>query len=454
MDKFKVLIVDDDPDLLESVADVLKQKGYSTAKADSGEKALGMISEESHYNLALVDLKLPGMNGMEVLKKLKEEFSEIAVIIITGHATIESAVNAMKLGAVDYLEKPVNPEELLLVVDKERKFQQLVNQNAYFMGELSRRYNIDNIIGNSSAMLEVFDKLEAVADSDSSLLITGESGTGKELIAHHCHYASSRKRGPLVKVSCATLSPGVFESELFGHERGAFTGAVRAKQGRFEMANGGSLFLDEVGDIPLSFQVKLLRVLQSMEFEKVGGTKPVKSNFRLISATNHDLRKDIESESFREDLYFRLNVVEIEIPPLRKRNEDIPLLLHHFIEIYSQKTNKRITRYADDALEVLQNYHWPGNIRELKNVVERAFVYCREEVIGIHHLPQHILSKSNGNLDLSRIPSRSLEEIEKELVNLCLSEAKGNRSHAAKMLGISRGTLHSKMKRYGLEKSG
>lgn len=449
---FKILLIDDDPSLLESLADVLTLRGYSVDKATSGENGIKLLSGENHYNLALVDLLLPGKDGLEILKIIKDKFPKTSVIILTGHATIDSVVSAMKIGAVDYLEKPVKPEALILVVEKERQFQQLVDQNAYFMSELSRRYNIENIVGKSPVMLDVFEKLRAIASTESSVLITGESGTGKELIAHHIHYTSWRRNAPLIKVSCATLAPGVLESELFGHERGAFTGAVNSKPGRFEMADGGSLFLDEVGDIPLSFQTKLLRVLQSMEFERVGGRKQLKSDFRLISATNHNLKEDIEKEVFRKDLYYRLNVVEIEIPPLRSRKEDIPYLLNHFINIYSLKTNKRITKYSDEALEAMQNYRWPGNIREFKNVVERAFVYCNEDIIGLQHLPQYLQSGQGKSFDLSQIPIRSLEKMEKALIELCLWEAKDNKSLAAKKLEISRSTLHSKIKKYQIDK--
>jgi len=452
--RFKILLVDDDANLVESLADVLENKGYQAAKAYSGEAALQALRDDPTFDLAVVDLVLPQMNGLDLLNNIRSDLeTPPAVVMITGYGSIDSAVKAMKLGAVDYLEKPVNPEALLFIIEKERDRQQLIDQNAYFMRELSERYRIENIIGLSPAMLEVFAKVKSIAASDAAILIVGESGTGKELIANHIHYSSARRKGPLIRVSCATLAPGVLESELFGHEKGAFTGATNAKPGRFELANDGTLFLDEVGDIPLPFQAKLMRVLQFMEFERVGGTKKLKSDFRIISATNHNLREDMRRDLFRRDLFFRLNTVEIDLPPLRERREDIPLLFNHFIQIYSRKMNKAIRGSSSELLPVLENYSWPGNVRELKNIVERALVYCKEDVIGIQHLPRYIYDPEPQGMDLSMLPARSLEEIEKRLVELCLWETKGNKSKAAQILGITRTTLLSKLKKHGISAS-
>ncbi|MCX6640315.1 MAG: sigma-54 dependent transcriptional regulator [bacterium] len=451
VENFRILLVDDDESLLESLEAILEQKGYSASKAHSGEKALKMLASESPYHLAVVDLKLPGMDGLKLLETIKAQGIQTAIIVLTGNGSVDSAVKAMKLGACDYLEKPVNPEAFLIIINKERERQQLIDQNAYFMRELSRRYQIENIVGDAPSMKNIFTKIQSVALSDSTVLITGESGTGKELIANHIHYSSSRRKGPLVKVSCATLGAGVLESELFGHERGAFTGAINAKPGRFELANGGTLFLDEVGDLPLGFQTKLLRVLQSKEFERVGGIKNIQSDFRLIAATNHDLKQDLLNGTFREDIYYRLNVIEIEIPPLRQRKEDVPLLLSHFINIYAQKTNKPITDATEEARSALCNYRWPGNVREFKNVIESAFVFCQDRKIGLQHLPAHLQSNStNEMVELTRLPTRSLREIEMAVVKLCLEETRGNRSQTAQLLGITRGTLHSKMRKYNL----
>ncbi len=451
---FKILLVDDDFNLMESLADVLETKGYQVGKANSGEAALKALHDDPTYNLAVVDLILPQMNGLDLLNNIRSGLeTPLAVVMVTGYGSIDSAVKAMKLGAVDYLEKPINPETLLFVIEKERDRQQLIDQNAYFMRELSERYKIENIIGLSPTMLEIFSKVKSIAASDAAILIAGESGTGKELIANHIHYSSARQKGPLIRVSCATLASGVLESELFGHEKGAFTSAISAKPGRFELAHGGTLFLDEIGDIPLSFQAKLMRVLQFMEFERVGGTKKLKSDFRIISATNHDLREDIRKGLFRQDLFFRLNTIEIELPSLRERREDIPLLLNHFIQIYSRKMNKAIRGSSSELLPVLENYYWPGNVRELKNIVERAFVYCKEDMIGLQHLPRYIYDMEPQGMDLSKLPTRSLEEVEKRLVELCLWETRNNKSRAAQMLGITRTTLISKLKKHGISAS-
>ena len=449
--EFKILLVDDDANLVESLTDVLEARHFQITKAYSGEDAFKALQCEPSINLAVLDLILPKMSGLELLRKIRVEL-EIppAVVMITGYGNVESAVKAIKLGAVDFLEKPINPEELLFIIEKERERQLLVDQNAYFMRELSKRYKIENIVGRSPAMMEVFEKVRSVAESEAPVLIVGENGTGKELIANHLHYSSARCRGPLISVSCATLAPGVLESELFGHERGAFTGAINAKPGRFEMANGGTLFLDEIGDIPLPFQSKLMRVLQFMEFERVGGTKMLKSDFRIISATNHNLSQSIRKGMFRQDLYFRLNTVEIKLPALRERREDIALLVGHFIQIYSRKTNKAIRGCTSELLSVLENYSWPGNVRELKNAIEHAFVYCREDTLGIQHLPRHIYDPDPLDLDLSMLPTRSLADVEQKLIELCLWENKGNKTKAAQALGINRTTLLSKMKVYGI----
>lgn len=450
MHEFRILLVDDDQYLLESMADTLIDRDYQVFKAASAEEALKILSNQVDVNLAIVDLVLPGMKGIDLLRRVREKYGETRFVVITGHGTVSSAVDAMKLGAIDFMEKPVNPEKLLLVVRKEHEHQRLVDQSAYFMAELSKRYKIENIVGRSTRMLEVFDKVKTISDSDSAVLITGESGTGKELIAYHIHYNSRRRKEPFIKVSCASLAQGVLESELFGHEKGSFTGAIQTKLGRFELAHGGTLFLDEVGDIPLPTQAKLLRVLQSMEFERVGGIKQIKSDFRLICATNQDLNKNIEKGIFREDLYYRINVLEIALPPLRERKEDIPTIVNHFIKVYSLQTNKLFTGISDEAMEVLVNYDWPGNVRELKNVVESASVYCKLETIGIQHLPQHLHTTSVGTLNLSQLPTRSLTEIERELIALCLWEAKGNKAKASEMLGISRPTLYDKLKKYNI----
>jgi DNA-binding NtrC family response regulator len=449
--EFRILLVDDDRELCESLAAIIEQKGYVAETAFSAEEALQKLIADDGFNLVFLDLILPQMNGIEFLEQLQAKSEKRpAVIMITGHGSVESAVKAMKLGAADYLEKPVNPEEMFLLIAREIQRQKLLDQTAYFMKELSEKYSIENIVGRSPLMQEVFEKVRSVADTDVAVLITGESGTGKELLANHIHYSSSRRDGPLEKLSCASLAQGVIESELFGHEKGAYTGAECTKPGRFELAHNGTIFLDEVGDIPLPFQAKLLRVLQSREFERVGGVQKLTSDFRLITATNQNLQDNIRKGLFRRDLYYRINVMEIELPPLRKRKEDIPDLLAHFIRIYSEKTNKKVHGSAEGVLDALQSYDWPGNVREFKNVIERAFVYCRGNVIEMQHLPKFIHSGHAAPLDLSGLPTRSLQEVERSLIVLALDEARGNLTHAAKSLGIGRMTLRSKLKRYGL----
>jgi DNA-binding NtrC family response regulator len=450
MSDFRILLVDDEADQLETLTDILEVRGYTVTGQKTGELALEALSENSPFHLVIADLRLPGMDGLELVKRVRALPQPPSVIMITGHGSIDNAVKAMKLGALDYLEKPVNPEALLLQVQKAQERQILVDQNAFFMRELAGRYHIENIIGHSPVMLEVFDKIRSLATSDASVLITGESGTGKELIANHLHYASSRQTGPLVKVSCAALAPGVLESELFGHERGAFSGAIYGRAGRFEQADRGTLFLDEVGDIPIPTQTKLLRVLQSGEFERVGGNLMHKSNFRLISATNQDLKKDIKKETFRQDLYYRLCVVEIEMPPLRSRREDLPLLINHFIKLYREKTNKRIEAIEAEAMAALMRYNWPGNVRELKNVIEAAFVYCTGEIIQVKQLPPQIHCIETNPADLSRLSIRTLDEIECAMIELCMVEMKGNKSKAAELLGVTRTTLISKLHKHGL----
>jgi DNA-binding NtrC family response regulator len=450
--KFNVLVIDDDPTFLETAESILKIKGFGTSTAISGEKALAKISNEEKYHLVLLDLGLPDIHGLDLLEKIKEKHRELPVYIITGEEKIQMAVKAIKLGAEDYLVKPVKPEKLVALAEKEREHQQIIDQNAYFMSELSQRYNIENIVGQSRIMQDIFKRIEVVSDSDTTVLITGESGTGKELIANHIHYSSRRRSRPLVTVSCSALAPSVFESELFGYEKGAFTGAERTYIGRFELADGGTLFLDEIGDIPLQYQTKLLRVLQTKEFERVGGNKPISSDFRLIAATNHNLEEDVRKGLFREDLYYRLRVAEIVLPPLRQRKEDIPFLLKHFIDIYANKTNKCIVGSYDEVKDVFEAHDWPGNVRELKNVVERAFVYHQEKDIAIRHLPNYIhSSRSDQSIDLSHLPTRNLAEVEKALVELCMWESGGNKSKAAEMLGIMRSTLQGKLAKYDLE---
>jgi DNA-binding NtrC family response regulator len=452
-EKFKMLLVEDDLYQRESLGDVLAQRGYPVTAATSGEEALEMLSERSDYKLALVDLRLPNMGGLDLLKAMKPQYPEIEVIVITGYGSIKTAVDAMKLGAVDYLEKPVVTEELLILLEREYKRQLSEDRSNYLMAELSDRYQLENIVGGSTVMKQVIEQAQAVSSSDASVLITGESGTGKELIAHHIHYASPRRKGKLIKVSCAAFAPGLIESELFGHEKWAYTSAMRARKGRFEMANMGTIFLDEISDIPFEHQAKLLRVLQFKEFEKVGGSTTIKSNFRIITATNHRLEEDVEKGEFRKDLYYRLMVVEIEVPPLRQRKEDIRPLLKHFITIYETKTNKRIRGNIDDTVSVFEKHDWPGNVRELKNVVERAFALygSSNKYLDTKNLPLCIQSEQINPINSPHLSTRRLDDVEKALIEQCLTESRGNKTHAAKLLDIARTTLNSKIEKHNIK---
>ncbi len=446
----KILIVDDEQPILDSLGDLLVQRGYSVGTAKSAEEALESLNESDSFDLALVDYLLPGINGIDFIKQIKQEHPDLSIIMITGKGTISLAVEAMKSGVADFLEKPVNPEELHLIIKRELKYKHAIDQNAYFMAELARRSSIENIVGQTDSMLAIFEQVRQVAQTDASVLITGESGTGKELFAHHIHYCSRRKNGRLVQFSCVDLAPGIVESELFGHKKGSYTGAISTEKGRFEFADGGTLFLDEIGDIPLEFQPKLLNVLQSKQFTPIGGNRSFSSDFRLITATNKDLEQKIARDQFRSDLYYRLNVVEIKVPPLRDHKGDIPPLLNHFIKVYREKTNNPIRGITKAAQDMLMHYNWPGNIRQLKNAIEWAFVFCHEDLIDIGHLPSYV---SDDNSKLSLTPTQgctNLALIEKDLILKCLQKTNWNKTHAADLLGINRNTLRSKIQRYGI----
>ena len=436
--------------MLEVLSDVLVAEGHPVTPASGGFEALEKLEKGSGYDLVITDLKMPKMNGLELLESIKEKWPDIPVVILTAYGTVESAVEAIKKGAYDYILKPFKPSEIFGVIGRLLERKSLLEDNIYFQEELSKAYGFENIIGNSPAMREVFEKVETVAQTDSSVALSGESGTGKELIAHVIHFSSRRKEKRFMKVSCAAFAEGVLESELFGHEKGAFTSAISRKLGRFEMADGGTLFLDEIGDIPLSTQITLLRVLQTKEFERVGGTETIKVDVRLISASNQNLEEKIKEGAFREDLYYRLNVVPINIPPLRERREDIPILSNHFLQMFSKETNKRIDRISEKATELLLGYSWPGNVRELRNYIERAVVFCRSRVIEPQDLPPLLSDRRDRRGITLNLESKSLYEMEKNLIRNVLENTQWNLSRAASELHISRGTLYSKLKKYGL----
>jgi two-component system response regulator AtoC len=445
MKKVKILVVDDETIVRESLSDWLKDVGYQVFTAENGHKALEMIEKEMP-GIMIADLVMPGMDGIELMKKAKALQPKIEVIIITAYASIPTAIVAMKEGAYDYIEKPFCPERAEFLVEKLVEHQELVEENLSLRQKLEDRYRFENIIAKSSKMQRVIEVIKVVAKSNATVLITGESGTGKELVARAIHSQSHRRNKPFVAVSCAALPESLLESELFGHEKGAFTGAYAQKKGKFEFANGGTLFLDEVGEMSANIQVHLLRVLEEKEFTRVGGNEPIKVDVRVLSATNKDLRKAIEKQEFREDLYYRLNVVNIELPPLRERREDVPLLAEHFLHKFAMENQKEITGFSPKAMELVLDYDWPGNVRELENAIERAIILTQDSLITVADLPQENLSPA-----YSTTPKKNLKEVEKGHIWNVLRGTGENYSEAARILGISRMTLYNKAKEYGFD---
>ena len=452
-DGLRILLVDDEVNMLEALGDILRSKGHAVSTATSGLEAIEQLQGSTPFDLIIADLKMPGMDGMELLERVKQACPWTMFVMLTGYGTIKNAIEAIKKGAYDYILKPFNPDEILQIVNRIVERKNLLESNIYFQEALSKNYHFDNIVGKAPAMQGIFERIKTIAPTNSSVLLTGESGTGKELLAHVIHYSSPRRNKPFIKVSCASLSDGVLESELFGHEKGAFTSAFAQRKGRFELADQGTLFLDQIGDIPLSTQAKLLRVLQAMEFERVGGTETIRVDVRLISATNQDLEKAIGEERFREDLFYRLNVVPIHIPPLRERKEDIPLVASHFLRIFSKEVHKSVDGISDEALNLMVSYRWPGNVRELRNYMERAVVLCETDVIQPTDLPPELRGADEGKGFALRLSSKSLPEAERILIAKTLEETGWNLSKSAVLLRISRGTLYSKIKKYGLNKA-
>ena len=449
-----ILIVDDEKNYLVILEALLAPEGYEIITEDNAFNALRLI-KEADLDLVITDMKMPGMNGMVLLEEVKNIDPELPVIIMTAYGTIEMAVEAMKKRAYDYITKPFRNEELKLTIKKALEFYSLKKENRLLSEALSDRYKYGNMIGKSKPMLKIYDMIGKVAQSRASVMITGPSGTGKELIAKAIHYGSPRKNRPFVSINCGALTETLLESELFGHEKGAFTGAVSMKKGRFELADGGTLFLDEVGEMPPSLQVKLLRVLQEMEFERVGGTKTIKVDVRILTASNRKLKEDVDRGIFREDLFYRLNVVEIDAPPLIDRIEDIPFLVAHFIEKF-QPSEKRKIQLAPEVWKALYSYTWPGNIRELENTIERALVMSSDETITLGDLPDDLVKKKKEKIDLDKIVPRNLtlaealEQIEGKLIVRALKASNNVQSKAAEMLGISRRVMHYKIKKYGM----
>jgi DNA-binding NtrC family response regulator len=484
-----VLIADDEINIRRVLEAILRRDGYEVRTAANGEEALAQMSRDVHT--VITDLKMPGLDGMGLLRRLSADFADVPVVMITAHGSVENAVEAVKLGAFDYVEKPFDQEQIRQIVAKAMRTHMLSRRDV--RPEETGAPGRFRLVGNSNAIRQIYQVVEKVADTPSTVLITGESGTGKELVARALHDNSSRKLGPFIKINCAAIPKTLMESELFGYEKGAFTGAVGSKPGRFELAHGGTLFLDEIGEIPVEMQVKLLRVLQESEFERVGGIKTIKVDVRLITATNRDLAAEIISGGFRDDLYYRLNVVPIHLPPLRERREDIPLLVDHFLTRFNERLKKQITGIESEALLQLVAHGWPGNIRELENVMERTILFCENSLIRLNNLPPELVGSSlisvasvegktpvtpsaasSGSLPVQAAtpvvaaPPSSLppvgeevgslkeavraetERVERELIQRALDETGGNVTQAARKLQISRKSLQTKMKELGL----
>jgi DNA-binding NtrC family response regulator len=447
-DPFRILVVDDEPAQRELVGGFLRKHGFDVVEAGSGREAVARFKEES-FDLVLTDQRMPDLSGLDVLEAVRSTSPEAAVVIMTAYGTIETAVSAVKAGAADYLTKPLNLDDLLHRVYRVRERQRLVAENRELREALAGRHRVEGIIGDSGRMQEVLSLVRRVAPSDATVLIRGESGTGKELIARALHQASPRATGALVKVNCAALAESLLETELFGHEKGAFTGAVASRKGRFELADGGSIFLDEIGDLPPHVQVKLLRVLQEREFERVGSSRPVKVDVRLLAATHRDLEALVREGRFREDLYYRINVVTIVLPPLRERREDLLPLIEHFLRAFAEKNGKAVRGVTREAREALLRYDYPGNIRELENLIERAVVLTRDDVIGVEDLPLALETPAQESGEGAGIIA-AVEGLERRMIREALTKADGTQTRAAEMLGISERVLRYKLKKYGL----
>jgi two-component system response regulator HydG len=441
----RILIVDDEANARNALAEILSDEGYVTKTAADGFKALPSLEAFSPH-LVLTDLKMPGMDGVQLLAKVRQHDPEIPVVVMTAFGEVETAVSAIRAGAVDYLTKPLNADQLLVVLRRALEHYRLRLETRQLRERLDQRYQFSNILGRSAEMQSVFKAVSQVAKSRATVLITGASGTGKELVAAAIHQNSTRQAGPFVKLHCAALVESLLESELFGHERGAFTGADRRREGRFEVANGGTLFLDEIAEISPSIQVKLLRVLQEREFERVGGSQTLKTDVRVIAATNRDLATLVEQGKFRQDLFYRLNVVNIRLPPLSQRMGDVAALADHFLRKFCEENGKEVSQISAQALARLARYHWPGNVRELENVMERAVVMCEGSEIGVEHFPPEMMVQEDGE---PRIPGSSLTDIERYAILRTLEHCGGSTSKAAEILGISVRKIQYKLQEYG-----
>jgi two-component system NtrC family response regulator len=452
-----ILIVDDEKNYLLVLSAVLEEEGYEVLTALSGLEALE-TQKSSDVDLVLTDMKMPGMDGIELLERIKAYDPDLPVIMMTAHGTVDKAVEAMQKGAYSYILKPFDNERLILYVKRAISVYQVVKENRRLRNAVESQYQFGKIIGKSKAMRDVFETIQKVAPSSATVLIEGESGTGKELVAKSIHFNSPRRDNPFVAVNCSALAEGLLESELFGHERGAFTGAVSSKKGRFELAHGGTLFLDEIGELSANLQVKLLRVLQEKAFERVGGVRSIAVDIRVIAATNKNLYLEMRAGRFREDLFYRLNVVHIVIPPLRDRREDLHLLVNHFLQKYAdeRKSAVPVRGIAQDVDRLFDEYSWPGNVRELENVIERVMILCPNEIITGNDLPRGFRSSLDNALHLDGIPAgaklyETLEMVERAMIQRAMKMADNIQSHAAAILGIGKSGLNQKIKKYSLE---
>ena len=453
MKDYNILVIDDEAAQRDVLTGYLKKKGYKIYSASSGKEGIES-AKNNPVDIILSDFKMPDLNGIDVLEQVKKINPGISFVIVTAYGTVENAVKAMRLGALDYISKPVDLDELDLMIVRIIEHKNLKSENQLLKTQLQEKHKISSIVSQSQKMEEVINVAARVAESKATVLITGENGTGKEVLAKAIHYMSSRKEKPFIAVNVPALTETLLESELFGHEKGAFTGADKMKKGRFEIADGGTLFLDEVGDIPQSIQVKLLRVLQEHQFERVGGTERIEVDVRIIAATNKDLEQKIKEGTFREDLYYRLNVVSINIPPLRERKEDILPLIENFIDKYCKENNKEKLEVSKESVDVLMKYTYPGNVRELENIIERAVVLTRGKVITLIDLPMNIKDfkdeKALGSLDEGTLTDQ-VEALEKQLIFDALHQSDGNQTKAGKLLGLTERNLRYKLKKYNIK---
>jgi len=447
-----ILVVEDDIENRTAIVKVLESVEYKVLETDNGQQALDILNEEN-VDIVVTDLRLPVMDGVELLKRAKTLEQDIEIIMITGHGTVEIAVEAIKEGAYDFITKPVKKAQLLRAVEKAAEKQYLSRENRELRQQLNQS-GVRRLVYASTEMRNIARMVEQVAPSTATVLITGESGTGKEVIADAIHAASPRRLKPLIKVSCAALPDTLLESELFGYEKGAFTGANARKEGRFELANGGTLFLDEVGEISPAIQVKLLRVLQDGKFERLGGTRTIDADVRILAATNKELHKEVEEKRFREDLFYRLNVINVRIPSLRERKEDVQLLAMHFLKLYSDKNNKAIESFTEEAMLALTSYDWPGNVRELENAIERAVVFTNGKQIPLSVLPQNVSAFAESRHSLTFKIGTPLRELERNAIDITLHHTRGDKNMAARLLGIATRTIYRHLERQGNEDHG